>query len=547
MDSLSAACWMVRFNIGRLATLHVFRFGFVLSVRFSLLQGLAVTLGLLSVSLSHATSSSHLPTICKLLFEEYLAPQQQQQQQQQSFTDAAHIAMERSTKILNAWSTELSALPVSREELKAAVEAELPTPIPTLAYSMPVSDSAETDVLKACRDSGQTLLVADLEKVRCHILQQERLGTSEDTLHPIVENLILAPMNLLAGHVRVALRFDRNSSDSSGATLKRLRPDVLIWLPSGVLAFKGEDKATAAELQVATQELSTKLKAFTDIFFGSLPYQLCYALGGQMLQFCAVLRTSTMGAHELVRLTDTVDLSTIRGRSLCVRYAVNITRILVAMQRSFPFGSVISLGSTMTTTSSAVSILDDHVMKKALKHSGYDTLKQLYDLLEQTRGVEGLIRVYKSPRQGRNHLTLYLEPVGFCGRRPGDVAAVKAAGRRILLALQFLHSRGWVHRDIRPSNVMFADQNWYLVDLEWANTANSELGVFRPLEEWTPPEISGENCQWTCACDMWQFGRLVEAWGSLDEDFRAYIRVQSKVDPSLRLSADESLRHAFFA
>ena len=76
-----------------------------------------------------------------------------------------------------------------------------------------------------------------------------------------------------------------------------------------------------------------------------------------------------MGAHELVRLTDAVDLSTIRGRSLCVRYAVNI-RLLVAMQRNFLDGIVISLGSTRITSSSAVTILHDHVMKKAFKHSG---------------------------------------------------------------------------------------------------------------------------------------------------------------------------------
>ena len=476
-------------------------------------------------------------------------PQQQQQQQQPITlnTDTAHLSLERSKQILNAWGKELLGLPApSCQDLKKELETKLPVPIPTLSYATPLLDSPEMDVLQPSLD-GQTQLIADLEKLRGNILQQERLGTSENSLHPIVENLILSPMNMLARHMRVVLRIDRNSVDSSGATLKGLRPDVLAWLPSGVLAFKGEDKASAAELEIAIQELSTKLTAFTDTFFGSLSYQLCYALGGMMLQFCAILRKDDGGAHELVRLTDTVDLSTIRGRSLCVRYTVNITRLLVAMQRFSPVGSVISLGNTIISSSSAVSVLNDHVIKKAFKHSGFEVLKHLYDLLEESRGVEGLIRFYKSPKQGRNHLTLYLEPVGFCGRRPGDAAEAKAAGRRILSALQFLHSHNWVHRDIRPSNAMKSGHQWYLVDLEWANSANTELGSFRPADEWTPPEISGNNCQWTCSCDMWQFGRLVEAWGSLDDDARAYIRVQSKVDPSLRLSAEDSLRHSFFA
>lgn len=92
---------------------------------------------------------------------------------------------------------------------------------------------------------------------------------------------------------------------------------------------------------------------------------------------------------------------------------------------------------------------------------------------------------------------------------------------------------------------MFADGDWYLVDLEWANIAHSELGSFCPNE--TPPEISGNHSIWTCACDMWQFGELVEVWGDLDEEGRAYVRAMSTVNPDERLSAEASLRHPFFA
>ena len=75
----------------------------------------------------------------------------------------------------------------------------------------------------------------------------------------------------------------------SGATLKSLQPDVLTWIPSGVLAFKGEDKATAVELDIAVKELFNKWSVFTDTFFGTLCYQICYALGREMLQFCATI------------------------------------------------------------------------------------------------------------------------------------------------------------------------------------------------------------------------------------------------------------------
>ena len=154
-------------------------------------------------------------------------------------------------------------------------------------------------------------------------------------------------------------------------------------------------------------------------------------------------------------------------------------------------------------------------------------------------------RLYnEKPKTTRNHFTVSLEPVGLCGKRPASLAEVKAAGRRILFALQFLHNNNWVHRDLRPSNVMFANGDWYLMDLEWANYANAELGVYAPHQAWTPPEITDTSCEWTCLCDMWQFAKLVEAWGHLDDDGRAYVRVQAA--PSERLDAEASLGHAFF-
>ena len=96
-------------------------------------------------------------------------------------------------------------------------------------------------------------------------------------------------MNMVATYMDIKLHMDQNSVDPIDATLKSLWPDVLTWIPSQVLAFKQEDQATAAELDVAVKELLTKLLAFTDTFFGSLCYQICYALGGEMLQFCAII------------------------------------------------------------------------------------------------------------------------------------------------------------------------------------------------------------------------------------------------------------------
>lgn len=129
---------------------------------------------------------------------------------------------------------------------------------------------------------------------------------------------------------------------------------------------------------------------------------------------------------------------------------------------------------------------------------------------------------------------------------PVNVEDAKVAGKTVLTALRYLHENGWVHRDIRPQNVMFADQNWYLVDLEWANLVDSPIGEYHPHKEWTPPEITGENCSWTIASDMWQFHKLLSAWNQLDEAGQSLVRVLGDDIPQRRLTAGEALAHEFF-
>ena len=209
---------------------------------------------------------------------------------------------------------------------------------------------------------------------------------------------------------------------------------------------------------------------------------------------------------------------------------MNIATLLVAMHRSFQAGNVIHLGTTVLSYdgSTRVVILGHCVVKKTTQFTSVEVLTELYELLRRSRGVNGLIHPVKEIKSSSDSVTLYLTPVGFCGFRPSNVTEVKQAGRRILLALKCLHDHNFVHRDIRPANVMRASHECYLIDLEWANHADSQLGKFRPSHSWTPPEIHESECKWTCECDMWLFGKLLECWNCLYEDGIAYIGLQSK-------------------
>lgn len=143
--------------------------------------------------------------------------------------------------------------------------------------------------------------------------------------------------------------------------------------------------------------------------------------------------------------------------------------------------------------------------------------------------VPGLVSPHQPPKARRGLLTLHLGPVGFCGKRPASVAEVKAEGRRLLGGLRWLHDNGWVHRDIRPPNILFAEGEWYLNDLEWTNRRDSDMGDYNPNPQYLPPKHAGvEGVPWTVACDMWQLGKLLEYWDQLDSDGRSYVSTQTQ-------------------
>ena len=83
-------------------------------------------------------------------------------------------------------------------------------------------------------------------------------------------------------------------------------------------------------------------------------------------------------------------------------------------------------------------------------------------------------------------LTLHLEPLG---RRlsPLRETEQKVFLRNILTALQGLHAIGWVHRDIRFTNTIRVENDWYLIDLELANEVDKDLPPIN--DDYMPPEL----------------------------------------------------------
>jgi hypothetical protein len=376
-----------------------------------------------------------------------------------------------------------------------------------------------------------------LVMVRAAVLDIARVGESEDSLHYVVEVLVGHVLDLCALQA-TGCRFkrDRNRADSSGASVAAMRADFSVWLTNGILAFKGEESAHEQDLRVAKDELGAKMVVETaQVFFGGLQYQLGYAMGGMTIQFFAV---STVRRGNVTALTEVLDLRTIAGRSECVRTVVNIARVLVCIQNSFPrcleVNSRVHLGD-----SSSVWITPLWARKLALAYTGPHLL-ELYRIL-LLRPVRCLVRPVDLPEITDNGLKLHLVPMGLT-RIPRSEQEMFQSLRDVLCALQGLHALGWVHRDVRPENILFdVTRNEYvLFDLEWAERSNCPLGRFQPKASRLPPEVRAGG-MWTPAGDLWQAGLLLSAPIGLSDVWRMLREGLQADDPGQRWTAEKAI------
>jgi hypothetical protein len=301
-------------------------------------------------------------------------------------------------------------------------------------------------------------------------------------------------------------------ADPSGATIKRLRPDYCLWV-NGALLLKAERKRDWKDLDVAKIELESKMNTWNPVALRGIPFLPCYAVGGRLIQFCALFPPAHSGARPQLRtVSDVFNMSTRFGRMWVMRISINMLRVLRVLRARLPSTVPMLYAAQKRSLGGYIMIMDDFVVKrcKPAAEAG------IYECLDpdSESALPCSIRVVRRRDEARadGMEDLVIRPV--CLQvLPTSVDELRAAIRCVVTALGALHARGFVHRDVRWPNVLRDRDLWLLSDFELAARDGAELPPDSIDPEYLPPEV-GARGRYGAAGDMFCVGRLVRFWAA---------------------------------
>jgi len=134
-----------------------------------------------------------------------------------------------------------------------------------------------------------------------------------------------------------------------------------------------------------------------------------------------------------------------------------------------------------------------------------------------------IINLHSPPTVIHTQIRLRLVPLGF-SQQPTSAAELRSAVMGILKGLKWLHDKGFVHRDVRWSNVIRKqDGQFMLIDLELAGKEGSV--DFR--SDWWPQLHDGQYSKQT---DLAMLGNMISMYAHLDTDEVGFFRGQGLIE-----------------
>nr|CAG8638616.1 1912_t:CDS:2 [Entrophospora candida] len=381
---------------------------------------------------------------------------------------------------------------------------------------------------------------------RCESAMGQTHFGSELALVGKYDNLIRDIWDLLKEGINFTIDINRNVKEYTDVTVKNKRPDFLAWI-NDILVFKGEEKGHSSNFSAAREELLDKMGSWNSSFYGTVPYLLSYAAGGKSFQFFAITNKK-----QLIPISDKYDLTLPLGEISVLISSFNIFRLLITIHDFLPVSHGLPLYKEIKRNyGTYITIVSEDTVLKEIKnfneyiYSDIETLKKAYAVMSSSQysihSKHGPQLKTTSKRNNKGILiqnySVQLTPV--CHKRlPNDEHELCEAISAMLNALDLLHERDLVHRDVRWNNILLNNNNWLLADYEHMGQ-NGQTARFH-LDHWPENAHNGYNRK----CDLFLVGKLFDQLSfnlsSNAQEFCEYLK-QQRFD-----NCKQALAHKWF-
>ena len=314
---------------------------------------------------------------------------------------------------------------------------------------------------------------------------------------------------------------DASNPSLSRGTLSALvqlkRPDFQLFV-SEVLLLRWENKIRAEDFLLALEENVEKLKEWSPLYYGDLPYVIGGCCGGRLFQW---LKLSPRGKEIVAEPISVVyELNKPSGVALFLHSIIRMHCLLRKLQDKLTSrGPAVRIYKAIPRGDDGglITFYPDFVCKEivpALSTVRIDELQSLYDAV---KGSRYLIQLGGKIRTLCAKTVLKLQPVGDPLATPCDLEQLKNAMHDLLHALEVLHKADYTHRDLRWPNCIRvnvqSEWKWVLIDLEYGGRDGAEWEG-DGLVNWDAGTLEDRDGRkvYTKRSDMYELGKLILQW-----------------------------------
>jgi calcium-dependent protein kinase len=255
--------------------------------------------------------------------------------------------------------------------------------------------------------------------------------------------------------------------------------------------------------------------------------------------------------------------------------SIGQTKSIEEFDRNYESGSIIGVGqfSEVKQAKSALKSVAVKCIKLSTIRNDLHLLKREITLMHKIKhpNIVELYDVYEN--SDFFYITMELcddnnlrQKVTKFG--PMSVEATKYVSKKLLLALQYLHSKNICHRDIKPENILFVDDEPKIADFGLARfmSGTKKFSMVGTPYYLAPEVISGD---YNTKCDIWSLGVVIYFaltgkkpfvgdgyeelfvniqeteidWADIPDDAQDFLRYLLRKNHKIRPSAQDAITH----